>query len=754
ANIDYTAEAVVKVTAQNQGDSTRSDVIYTTTNVIHDVPILYVDDDGQHADQPRKSYNGGSDGQFGPETDEINIGALEVNYKGQYHHIELEGDNQPYRTMDNQGASGPPYDSSHGISPYTVDSKRVYLKDYDVVIWDTGYSETLTASGSSWDGSGETHAWYDQSELMTYLKNGGALIWLNNKGTEWHDQQAGWYTNPFYTDYFKADRCIQQGGLTYQIVGVTDDPVGNGVNVENSFIYSLVGDRSDAITPKSGAHGVYYAGKGYTTIRYEHPRESSSNQRFKTILQTKNWAHFGDYNDYDHPMRVRSVTQSMTWLGAPPTNAPEYDLGIESIESPYGEYVNPGDSIPLEVMVRNTGQKNVTTQFSVIFKVKDMDNNNNTVFQKTVDVNEDLNATKEMKVSTWWNTNKPVSGHHYNVTFEISYGSDGNSDNNEMYTHQEAKEAKDITILEANYEKSTFYWNATRIGDPTEVWAKVKNIGSVDATFTVDLKIMSPLHTEVFSKTTTIEDLAPGREKKVSWIWTPRNPAGYLTDWHFAVKRREHEDAYDAQFKVNYAGDDNTSNNEKGIGTDLAPGIVVMAYYDGSEPRQMTEDWVEVDLSGHDNHGDPENESTPIHLQSYAYATATHAWAVGYGDEGGELATIKPDWNTVAISPKIDLKNYTKAGANWLIGGRSGAGTFYLQISRDYDGNPAHVESASWSTLQSWSGSSNTYGWYIPTSPANLSSYVGYEVCLRLRFVSDSDGGTCGPFADEIAIAG
>ncbi|MCK4613164.1 MAG: hypothetical protein KAU14_00035, partial [Thermoplasmata archaeon] len=762
ANIDYTAEAVVKVTAQSQGDSTRSDIIYATTNVIRDIPILYVDDDGQHANKARGGYLVSFDpppdgGQYGPETDEINLGALEVNYKGLYHHIELPGDYQPGGHpggSTDQGDSGPPYDASHGISPYTVDSKRVYLKDYDVVIWDTGYSETLTASGNSWDRWDATHAWYDQSEIMTYLKNGGAILWQNNKGTEWHDHQAGWYTNPLYTNYFKADRCIQEGGLGYEIVGVADDPVGTGVEVENSFIYSLPGDRSDSIFPKSEAHGVYYAGSGgYNTIRYEHPRESSSNQRYKNILQTKQWASFGDYNDYDHPMRVRSVTQSMSWLGVPPKNAPEYDLGIKSIESPFGEYVNPGDSIPLEVMVKNTGHKDITTQFSVKFKVKDMDSGS-PVFQKTVDVNDDLNATDDILVSTSWDTNRPIDGHHYNVTFEISYGDDGDSDNNEMYTHQEAKEVKDITILEASYERSTFYWNSTRIGDPTEVWCVVKNIGSMDAaTFTVDLKIDSPVHTNVFSKTTTVEDIAPGREKRVSWIWTPRNPAGVLTDWHYT--RREHEDAYDAQFKVNYAGDDNTSNNEKGIGTDSAPGIVVMGYCDGSEPRLMTEDWAEVDLSGHDNHGDPENQSTPIHLITYTSSSPTHAWAVGYYEGGNLLPTVEPDWNTVAISPKIDLKNYTRARGNWALGGHSGAGTFYLQISRDYDGNPEHVESASWSNLDQWSGYSTYYAWYLYTTGFDISSsFVGHDVHLRIRFVSDSDGGYCGPFVDSIAICG
>ncbi len=232
---DYTAEAVVKVTAQSEGDSTRNDVLYTTTDVVHDVPILYVDDDGQHSDQPRGSYNVIS-GQYGPETDDINIGALDVNYHGLYHHVELQGDYQPGGSMSTQGPSGPPYDSSHGASTYNINGNPVYLKDYDVVIWDTGYSETLTAPGSNYDGSGSTHSWYDQTELETYLKNGGSLIWLNNKGTEWHDPQAGIYTNPLYTDYFKAERCVQQGGLSYNIVGVTNDPVGNGIDVKNSFI--------------------------------------------------------------------------------------------------------------------------------------------------------------------------------------------------------------------------------------------------------------------------------------------------------------------------------------------------------------------------------------------------------------------------------------------------------------------------------------------------------------------------------------
>ena len=745
-NPDYTAEAVVKVMAESQTDSTRSFVLYTTTNVIHDVPILYVDDDGQHEDQARMSYSV-IGGQYGPEADEINLRALDANYHGLYHHVELPG--------GSGAASGPPYDPNSGTSTYTIDSKPVYLRDYDVVIWDTGYWETLNAVGSTNDNSGVTHAWYDQTELMTYMDNGGSVIWLNKKGTEIHDSLAGICNNPLYTDYFQAEKIVQRGGMGHDIAGVTQHPVGKGVNVENTYFYSVAGDRADSIFPSDEAEGVYYSDTSYTTIAYEHPRESSSSQRFKSILQTQQWASFGGsywnyYND-DSPMREKAIMQTMTWLGAPIRIAGEYELEIDSIGSPLGKFVEPGANIPLAVNVKNVGHKDITQQFSVVFKVLDMDNGNSVKFQRTEQVNDDLAPGETLEVKTSWSSNKPSDGVHYNVTFEVVFGDDTYDDNNKAFTHQEGKLVKDIMIDIANYEKSTFYWNSTRVGDPTEVWCIVNNNGSVTASFDVDLEIISPLDTEVFSKSKTIEDLAPGEEVKVSWIWIPRNPAGYLTNSHFGVNDRAHEDQYECTFTARWDDDEYLDNNEAGIGSDQAHGIVVVGFYDGSEPRAMVDDWYEIDLAAHDDHGN-EWEKTPLHLIDYAFISPIHGWGVGYGDSVGTLATIEEGWDTVAISTMIDLKNFTRAGYTWHTGGYPGAGTMYSQISRDYDGNPDNVESATWNALSQTGGGGN-WEWYM-SGTVNLDGYCGDEVYLRLRFISDSDGGTGGPFVENLVIWG
>ena len=756
APVDYTAEAVVKVTAQSETDSSRDFELYTTTDVIHDVPILYVDDDGQHPDQPRMSYSV-IGGQYGPETDEINLEALDANYHGLYHHVELEGDVTGSGPPSNQGASGPPYDSSSGISPYTIGGERVYLSNYDIVIWDSGYLETLTASNYDWDLSNEAHTWYDQTELMKYMDKGGCFIWISNKGTEYHDSQAGTYSNPLITDYFNVVRCVQQGGLQYRIVGVTQHPVGRGIDAENTFIYSVAGDRSDSLWPGEGAEGIYYSGTSYTTVGYERDRVDGSHQRYKAIMQTVRWASFGGsywhyYRDRS-PMREKAVAQSMAWLGVPQRIAGEYELRIDAIGSPLGKYVEPNQNIPLEVSVKNIGHKDITQQFSVVFKVEDLDNGG-TRFQRTEQVDTDIAAGESISVSTSWSSGRPQDGGHYNVTFEIVFGDDTYDDNNKAWTLQEGKLLKDVTFETANYEKSTFYWNSTRIGDPTEVWTIVTNNGSVTASFDVDLVIMSPLGTEVFSKTTTVEDLAPGEERKLSWIWSPRNPAGYLTNWHFGVNNRAHRDQYDVTFTAKWADDENTDNDEIGIGGSQAPGIVVMGFCDLSEPRLMAEDWFKYDLSNHNNHGN-EWENTPIHLQSNAYVSATNAWAVGYGDEDGSLPTIKNGWSTVAVSPRIDLTNYTEAIANWLYGGLSGSGTIYWEVSRDYDGDPDHIESATWSTISSIGGGSGSpYNWWINTGGyTSINSYCGDVIYSRLRWVSSSDGGP-GPFIDEIAIAG
>jgi hypothetical protein len=751
---DYTAEAVVKVMAESQSDSERSFEIYTTTNVIHDVPIIYLDDDGQHTDQPRMSYSVIS-GQYGPETDEINLAALEANYPGMYHHLELPADLTYSGDVSDQGASGPPYDSTSGISTYTIDGERVYLSDYDIVIWDTGYVETMTASGTAYDRSSETHAWYDQTEIMKFMDNGGSFIWLSNKGIEYHDTNAGTFTNPLYTDYFNVERAVQQGGLQYQIIGSTQHPVGRGIDVENTFIYSVAGDRSDSFWPGEGAEGIYYSGTSYTTVGHERSRVSSSEQRFKAIVQTTQWASFGGsywhyYRDAS-PMREKAVQQSMTWLGVPMRIAGEYDLEIESIASPLGKYVEPNEEIPLAVNVKNVGNKEITQQFSVVFKVLDMDNGNSVKFQRTLSVDDDLAPGEVLKVEAMWSSSKPSSGGHYNVTFKIeNEGDNGYDDNNQAYTHQEGKLVKDVMVETANYEKFTFYWNSTRIGEPTEVWTVVANNGSVVASFDVNLVIMSPLNTEVFSKTTRVNNLAPGEEKKISWIWTPRNPGGYLTNWHFGVNDRAHRDQYEATFSVDWSEDEYLDNNEEGIGTTQAHGIVVMGYSDLSEPRLMSEDWAQADLNDHDNHGN-DIEDTPFGLQSIGYVSPTHAWGGGYGYEDGSRPTIKDGWHTVAVSPMIDLTKYTEARFNWLYGGFSG-GTIYCEISRDYDGNIENVESATWNGVTQTAGGSS-WGWYINTAGIAIDQYCGDEIYMRLRFDSNAD--TIGsPFVDEIAICG
>ena len=103
-------------------------------------------------------------------------------------------------------------------------------------------------------------------------------------------------------------------------------------------------------------------------------------------------------------------------------------------------------------------------------------------------------------VNRSWNSNRPEEDGHYNITFEIDFVNDEYDDNNEAYTVQEGKDYKDVMVETGNYEKSTFYWNSTRIGDPTEVWTVVRNNGSAVADFDVELQIISPVGTEVFYK--------------------------------------------------------------------------------------------------------------------------------------------------------------------------------------------------------------------------------------------------------------
>ena len=754
----YYKEVKVTIEATSRGDTKKKADIELRAAVIHDKPILFVDDDDQQNDVERGHYQVSPE-QHGPQTDEFITTLLDYFYPGMWDKVTLPGDYQPYGYMSNQGDSGPPYDSSVGVSPYEdSNGDPIYLKNYDLVIWDTGYSETLTANTESGsadeglggpfpdDGSTETHAWYDQQELSKYLDNGGAFWWMNNKGAEWHDRDAGTVSNQFIRNYFHIEKFIQSVGLGNEIVGVGSDPIGRGIKVMNSYIYGFQGDRAEILIPMNDAYGVIYSGNYYSCVRYEY--NTANEPTFRTLYQAGNIASYGPWNYYN-PMRMKFFKQAVSWLGVPDYMPPEVDVGIKEINSPKGGLVNPDTDIPLNVAVKNFGQKDLT-DVTVDFKVEDKDDNYNVVFTDSKTVKVETGETVNVK-TTW---SEPVYGRHYMITIKVSTAmGDEDATNDKVYINVTASDYKDVGVKSVDYSKTTHYWNTTRVGDETDIWAVIHNYGGEYADFQAELEIKSPYGTRVYIASTEVEGLPPGEDIELRWTWTPHQPAGRITAWH--ADRRSWEDAYNVTVRVYYSGDGNESNDEGYIGSGNTKGLVAMAYDDTSNPKMMNlGEWKGVDLSGHNP-----SYPTPIHPAYYHMQSPPAAWTAVVDDDTDDWGYVYPNWKTCVISPKLDLSNFTKVEVNWLMGGHRDRGTFYWEYSTDFDGvyERQHVEDATWSTIYSWSGGSNAWAWYIYSGGNDLTDELAGEesVYLRLRFVSSvSSKERMGVFVDDLALSG
>lgn len=759
---DYTAEAVVQVTAQSQGDSSNKDTIHITTNVIHDTPILFVDDDGQH------EFRGVNDpmlpgdfvigsgtwgGSYGAESDHLMNYSLDANYEGLWDYVRLPGDNKIGRVANSSfmGNSGPVFNSlTIGYNPVNYpyedgSGNDIFLENYDVVIWNLGYSESMTSHPNGSDEPRSSNDdWWDQNETAKYLKAGGSLWLTGNAISFYFDRYAtieGEVTNQWLREYFHVKECAHSVGLKPQIMGVTMDPIGNGIDTINGYYYGnkvVGGERGNVATdwtPMADAQGIIYGnGKHYSAVRYEHPYEGGMNQRFKTVLQSGGFENYGDWDVIDEPMRTTLVEKMITWLGVPPKIAPKYDVGILKLNQPLADYILPERDLPINITVQNNGQKDITGSFSVKCRIDEV--GGNTRFQKTISVSDNIPVGDVLDVQIIWTANQPQDGKDYRITVTIVNPSfsDDNPGNNEVSVVKRSSIIRDVGIGKIWHDWEA-PWNAAMIGHETTFHAKVLNYGSTEETFDVDAVIWSPLETIVFEGTASVT-LFPGHSMTLNWTWTPRNPGGLISG--VGGSEGDVSDPYIVNISVRLAGDEVVGND----GKDLE--VVVMAFFDGSEPKFMLDDWTTVDLSDHDAHGN-DDEETPWHLTNNWYMSPSNSWKAS--NSQGQL---KADWDTCLISPKISLKNFTSAMINNMHSGQLG-GSCFLELSIDYDGNPSHVESATWSQI--WSKSYQSQAFWMVWGASNLGGHLEEEFYLRYRLITSEDN-NIGWYADDLVITG
>ena len=750
-NPDYTAQCVVVVTAQSQGDSERSRELYTTTDVVHDTPILYVDDDGQHDENedgdPMLPGTFWLDwgGTYGAQTNDMINGSLNANYAGLFDYVQLSGDTKGGGWINNNamGMSGPVYSSqtvgyNAGTYPYeNDDGDDIFLEDYDAVIWNTGYCECLNANPSNDnEPASNNDNWYDQEEIAKYLDTGGNFWWMGNSINQYHDIEApinGECTNTFAEEYFGVKNWVH-AGLKPEINGVTRDPIGTGISVKNGYFYGNYVDSAERgnvapdIEPEDHAEGVFYgAGSQYSAIRVEHPYESSSSLRYKTLI-SGGLESFGDWENVNDEMRIQVMENVLTWFGVPAANRDEVDVGVSMINEPFGDYINPSNAVPIVATITNFGQTDITSSFTVKVSVDEVGGSNR--YSRTFTVTDDIPAGESIQIEETWSSQLPEDGKEYIFTVQAyNLNNDDNEDNDEMSVTKEARDITDIA-LGRMWQDWEIPWNGFLVGYDAYFYTKVANKGATEEEFDVNLVIYSPLDTVVFEKTQTLT-LAPGFVETLEWIWVPRNPGGIMSGYGGAPE--DLTNAYRFNISVDLA-DDIPNNNEGEMG------VHVMHFWDGGEPIFMPADWVQVDLSNHDNHGN-DDEITPWHMNENWFMSPNHAWFVA--NDAGER---KGGWNTCIVTPEqISLKGVTDTIFNFHLSGNDE--TFYFEISLDYDGNTENIESASWSNIRT--GSYGSEGvWVVSTGSQTLDNYMGEDFYLRVRFQTSSDARHGGYFED------
>jgi len=122
---------------------------------------------------------------------------------------------------------------------------RVFLSDYDLVIWHCGskWFDTITFS--------------EQQELSNYLDNGGSL-WLIGQDVLY---ETG--LNDFVKNYLHVDSADQDKGVPDSLVGM--GPMFDNVTYP---VASSVNDFADSLTPDNDSFGIFSGKNNYSAIGY------------------------------------------------------------------------------------------------------------------------------------------------------------------------------------------------------------------------------------------------------------------------------------------------------------------------------------------------------------------------------------------------------------------------------------------------------------------------------------------------------
>ncbi len=495
-NAERTDMKTITITVTSDGDDERTFTVEIEVFVVHGGKrtILLVHDSG--GGTPPSAYNSNT-------TLMAESALVEAGYEGMY---KVKRANQ---------------------ATYTE------MSQYDVVIWVGGYYGSLSTT--------------EMGHLKNYLDDGGTAFvsgsrMIRNGGMTWYGK-VPW---DLYTDYFNVTFASPHSHPIRPMYGVAGDPISDSTNYEVNYVWGnhkndAGQDWCDVLWVKENdkwAQGIFSHGNNFVGVKSWWQKETAERMPSRTVFTGIDFGQFGAYpaddangdlEDYYDLDRADLMYQTLSWLGVTPNMATN-DLGVE-IADPAGDYVTPNEDFEINITVSNYGLRDWTTDFSIDLEIEGDNGYTYTDDQTLTGVtipakSQTLPATYNVYFT--WEDGPDEDDVDYTITVTIN--SDDNDENQEFEKVVTGQKITDIYFVTGFREARIQYWEVGLAGTPAEIYGVWENRGSTIETFDVNIAIREPVGKEVLRNWTfEVEDLYPGRQVKITKVWTPKIAAGPMS---------------------------------------------------------------------------------------------------------------------------------------------------------------------------------------------------------------------------------
>jgi hypothetical protein len=306
------------------------------------------------------------------ETEE-NFGALEFNnlgfrlYRIMPKILLVDDDNVTSGEYDSGGslrnamiAAGATFDmyftSSNNDPEYDFGSKQ--LKDYDIVVWTTGYEKENTITPAN-------------IEAIKRAMDNGTYLWLVGQDVIPElslfegDADGDPDPNEFAFDFLGVDEfTLPSGGAASMLEGIADNPISDGLRLNLSSVNKLE-DRSVNISAlKSNAATDRISGLFYNTT--ELGLDGNASLAYYNISHDFKTVYFGhDFSAINNPvMRAQVAFKVLKWLNWTLTFGTDFAVAEETFSKAEPRYL---DRVWINATLLNNGpdDENVTVAFYV-----------------------------------------------------------------------------------------------------------------------------------------------------------------------------------------------------------------------------------------------------------------------------------------------------------------------------------------------------------------------------------------------------